>query len=141
MKNKLIFPLISIVLIATTTGCASIFSKNKYDYLITSVPENAKVEIFNRAGNKVFLGQTPIRKELPVGAGYFRKEFYTIKLEKPGFENFTTTTEMKVDPWYYGNIVSYVAAPLFFLVGDPNRGNMFKPKNTEFRIYLTEIEK
>lgn len=120
MKKVFLILLSSVVL----SGCASIASKSSYDLVINSNPGGADFTVTNRAGKKVFTGNTPASVTLKAGAGYFKNETYTIELNKPGFSQRTYRVTSKLDGWYWGNL--FIGGLLGMLVVDPITGAMYK---------------
>mgnify|MGYP003620863921 CR=1 FL=1 len=55
------------------TGCASIIKGSTQTLTFTSVPDSAKIEIKNRAGQSVHVGQTPTTVSLEKGGGWLER--------------------------------------------------------------------
>ena len=78
------------------TGCASIIKGSTQTLTFTSVPDSAKIEIKNRAGQSVHVGQTPTTVSLKKGAGYFKPEEW---IDKDGTKhNRIVTVAVKFYP-------------------------------------------
>jgi len=56
------------------SGCSTIFEGGTQPVTFKSIPDSASVAIFNRAGEKVHVGTTPMTVTLKRGAGYFKSE-------------------------------------------------------------------
>lgn len=123
--KKLFVVLFSSVLVS---GCASIVSKSKYDVAVSSQPTGAKFTVTDHAGGKVFAGSTPTTVTLKASAGYFKKQTYKIKLEKPGYQQQVYVLSSTVDGWYWGNFL--IGGFIGMLAIDPLTGAMYKlPKS------------
>lgn len=126
MKIKKIF--LVLFSSALVSGCASIASKSNYDVAISSEPSGANFIVTNRAGENVFTGLTPATVTLKASSGYFKNQTYTIRLEKPGFQQKTYTVSSKLDGWYWGNLL--IGGLIGMLAIDPATGAMYKlPEN------------
>lgn len=128
MKSLLKLTLLSSLL--ALTACASIVSDSSYPVSITSSPSGASFEIINKRGAIVFSGKTPQVVTLEAGAGYFSGERYTIKFQKPGYEDRIITLKSRVDGWYLGNFL--FGGPLGLFIIDPATGAMFKLPSSAF---------
>lgn len=105
-------------------SCASIVSKTRYPVAINSVPVGADVTITNRAGKEVFVGKVPTAVTLKSGAGFFKKEIYTLKFKKEGYDDRLMTLEADLNGWYFGNIV--FGGLIGMLIVDPATGAMYR---------------
>jgi hypothetical protein len=116
--------LVACVVAGALTGCASIFNGSTQAVTIHSEPqEGAAVTVTNRAGQAVHNGTTPLTLTLARGAGYFKGEIYTIRLQKAGFADKEITITPTVSGWYIGNILF---GGLIGMIGvDPATGGMY----------------
>lgn len=105
------------------TGCATIFEGGTQPVTFKSVPESASISITNRAGEKVHAGTTPVTLTLKRGAGYFKSEIYTVRIEKEGFERKELTVTGTTNGWYVANIL--FGGLIGFLIVDPLTGAMY----------------
>jgi hypothetical protein len=106
------------------TGCATIFESGAKPVTIESSVPAANFTVTNRAGHVVHSGVTPQRITLNNGAGYFKKEEYSIKMHKDGYEDANGTLAPNVAGWYYGNLLA--GGLIGMLIVDPNTGAMYK---------------
>jgi hypothetical protein len=91
---------------------------------VGSSPAGAKVTITNRRGVEVYSGLTPAKVSLKSGAGFFKKESYTVKYALEGYDPLEIPLECKLNGWYWGNIL--FGGLLGMLVIDPATGAMYK---------------
>jgi len=114
------------LLIALTllNSCASIVSKSNWPIHVSSDPAGASVTIVNRSGKVVYKGTSPAQLTLKSGAGFFKKESYTVRFEFEGYATQEVPLECKVNGWYWGNIL--IGGLLGFIVIDPATGAMYK---------------
>ena len=123
MKKTLQFLCIAIAL-SVFGSCASIVSKSSWPVDVKSNPAGAKVTITNRKGVEVYKGETPATIQLKSGAGFFKKESYTVKYELEGYAPLTIPLECKINGWYWGNIL--FGGVIGWLIVDPATGAMYK---------------
>lgn len=129
---KSIFMLVALSA-ALASGCSTIVSDSSYPVAVNSNPSGASLVITNKAGAQVYSGETPSTVTLAAGAGYFKKEVYTITLNLEGYSTKVYTLEAKTDGWYYGNIVSF--GFIGGLIVDPLTGAMYKlPDNVDISL-------
>jgi hypothetical protein len=88
------------------------------------MPEGATVSITNRAGEKIHSAASPVTVTLNRGAGYFKAESYTVRVEKEGFDPQEVVVAGQVNGWYFGNII-FGGVILGMLIVDPLSGAMF----------------
>ena len=126
--------LILILFICTlVSGCASIASKSDYDLAINSEPVGANFVVSNKAGQSVYTGSTPATVKLSASAGYFKNETYTIKLNKPGYDERIYYLSSSLDGWYWGNLL--IGGIVGMLVVDPATGAMYKlPESVDITL-------
>lgn len=106
------------------TGCATIIKGSTQTVSFRTVPENSKIEIVNRKGQKIHTGETPATVSLKKGSGYFKPENYQVTFSKPGYESKTVNVEGKMSGWYIGNLV--FGGIIGLLIVDPLTGAMYK---------------
>ena len=123
------------------TGCASIIKGSTQTLTFTSVPDSAKIEIKNRAGQSVNVGQTPTTVSLKKGAGYFKPEEYQITFSKDGFTPKTVAVKGTISGWYFGNII--FGGLIGLLAVDPATGAMysFTPEDINAVLEANNTEK
>ncbi|MFC7420484.1 hypothetical protein ACFQNF_11445 [Iodobacter arcticus] len=105
------------------SGCSTIIEGKTQHLSFNSVPDSAAITISNRAGEKVHVGTTPASVTLKRGAGYFKPEIYTVRIEKEGFKPKDLTITGSVNGWYVGNIL--FGGLIGFLIVDPITGAMY----------------
>lgn len=105
------------------TGCATIFEGGTQPVTFKSVPEAAAISITNRSGEKIHSGTTPVTLTLKRGAGYFKSEQYSVRIEKEGFQPKEMIVTGSVNGWYIGNIL--FGGLIGMLIVDPITGAMY----------------
>lgn len=132
------FFLPSILLAGTllSSGCASIVSHTRWPLAVSSVPVGATISISSRDGKEVYSGTTPAAVVLRSGASFFKRETYTLKFTKPGFDTKTTTLTPSVNGWYFGNLV--FGGLIGMLIIDPATGAMYRIDEKEVQVALTQ---
>lgn len=105
------------------SGCATIFDGSSQPVLIKSVPEAATISITNRAGEKIHTGTTPATVTLKRGAGYFKSENYTVKVEKEGYQPKEIQIKGSINGWYVANLL--FGGVIGLLIVDPITGAMY----------------
>jgi hypothetical protein len=125
--------------VTVASSCASIVSKSKYDVRLSSSPDDATVQVFDRDGREIFNGKTPTQVVLKCGSGYFRKATYTVKYTKPGFLSKEVIINADINGWYFGNLV--FGGLIGFLIVDPATGAMYKLDRTELNETLATDNK
>lgn len=105
------------------SGCATIFEGGTQPVTFKSEPDAASISITNRAGEKIHAGTTPVTLTLKRGAGYFKSEVYTVRIEKSGYQAKEITISGGVNGWYFGNILAGGAVGM--LIVDPITGAMY----------------
>lgn len=136
MKRVLQLTLV-ITMLIVFSGCASIVSKNSYPVVFNSVPSKAQITIINRKGETIYTGTTPATISLRSGSSYFRREKYSIKYSKDGYDDLIFPLEADVDGWYFGNLI--FGGALGLLIIDPATGAMYKISNTMISMSLSEV--
>ncbi len=119
------------------SGCASIVDGGNKPVTISSSVPAAKFEIKNRGGTVVHSGKTPQTVSLSRGAGYFKKERYSVVMNKEGYEESSGVLEPTLSGWYFGNIL--IGGLIGMLIVDPATGAMYKlPDN--FSVPMRKAE-
>jgi hypothetical protein len=113
-----------IAVIMIFSSCATIITSSRCPLNIRSNPLGAKVEITNRNGMLVFEGTTPSSMLLKSGAGFFKKEHYTIRLTMDGYAEKVLFVNCTLNGWYFGNIV--FGGIIGLLIVDPATGAMYR---------------
>lgn len=117
-------------------GCASIVSHSRWSVAISSVPVGANVVIINREGKEVFSGPTPAAVTLNSGSSFFRREAYTLKFSRDGYEPKTTALTSSVNGWYFGNLL--FGGAIGMLIVDPATGSMYRLDQREVQVALAQ---
>lgn len=123
---------IAVVLIAgICAGCATIFGQSAPEpFNIRTTPDQAKVEIFDEDGTKIYEGKTPTIATLEKKKGYFRGKKYSVKISKEGFVEQIFPVDTRVNGWYLaGNIV--FGGLIGWLIVDPATGAMWTLNTNE----------
>ncbi len=124
--NQLTGKMVSVLLIAVLcASCATLFGQSAPELLnIRTTPDQARVEIFDESGIKVYEGKTPTIASLEKKKGYFRGKKYSVKISKDGFVEQTLWVDTRVNGWYLaGNIV--FGGLIGWLIVDPATGAMW----------------
>lgn len=124
IKKQLIKGVSIFAAVSLLSSCASIVSDSSYPVAIHSTPDAANFTVTNKSGITVHSGITPSIVTLEAGAGYFKRESYTIKVSKEGHTDKTFTLTSSVDGWYWGNIL--FGGLIGMLIVDPISGAMYK---------------
>ena len=103
---------------------------------ISSVPVGANVVVINRDGKEVFSGTTPAALSLKSGSGVFRREAYTLKFSREGYESKTTALTSSVNGWYFGNLL--FGGALGMLIIAPATGAMYRLDQREVQVALNQ---
>ncbi|MDP3438848.1 MAG: hypothetical protein Q8R95_04560 [Azonexus sp.] len=114
----------STMVFLALTGCATIFNGTTQTVTIRTSPEAAAVMISNRAGESVHSGNSPVTVTLKRGAGYFKPEVYTVRVQKDGYEPKEVLISNQVSGWYFGNIL-FGGLITGMLIVDPLTGAMY----------------
>lgn len=134
LQNKIRYLSLSLALILTLSGCATIVSDSKYKVNFKSNPSNARVIITDMNRKLVHSGVTPMTVTLDSSNGYFKAAKYNLIFEKPGFGRIENVLESKIDGWYWGNIL--FGGFIGWLIVDPMTGAMYKlPKDYSVDFY------
>lgn len=146
LKLELFIPLTAffmkrylLALFAATSfcsGCASIVSHSTWPVAIASVPIGANVVVMNRQGKEVYSGTTPAALNLKSGSSFFKRELYTLKFSREGYETKTTTLTSSVNGWYFGNIL--FGGAIGMLIVDPATGSMYRLDQKEVQVALSQ---
>ncbi len=119
--------MLALVVLASTMvftqGCASIATGGSKKVEITSDPSGAAFTVYNKRGDAVKSGETPLVVKLKKGAGYFSPQKYTVKFEKAGYKTFEVQAESGINGWYWGNFL--FGGLIGFLAVDPATGAMW----------------
>ena len=134
--NRALQILILSFVFALLSSCASIVSHSSWPVDLRSTPSGAAVTITNRKGVEVFKGVTPSLVTLKSGAGFFKKESYTLRFQMDGYAGREIPLECKVNGWYWGNIL--FGGWVGWLIVDPATGAMYKLGMTEVAATLTK---
>jgi len=113
-----------LIVLVVLSSCASIVSKSNWPVSFESNPGKANITVVNRGGKQVYKGVTPAVVVLKAGAGFFKKESYTVKFELDGYSPVEMPLECKVNGWYWGNIL--IGGVIGMLIIDPATGAMYK---------------
>jgi hypothetical protein len=106
---------LAAALAMAVSGCATLFQGSTQAISISSAPEGATVTITNRAGERVHVGETPVKLEL--------KSF-----AKPGFAPEQLTIRGSTNGWYFGNLL--IGGLIGMVAVDPATGAMYSLPKT-----------
>lgn len=131
--NKLILALMAASVL-TMTGCATIIKGSTQTIAFKTTPDNANIQIKNRAGTSILDQQTPATITLKKGSGYFKPETYQVTFSKSGYQTRTVEVKGTLDKWYFGNFV--FGGVIGLLAVDPVTGAMYKLAPTDAQLVL-----
>ena len=132
-------PFLTIALLLTLSGCASIVSESKYPVFINSSPPGAQISVINEGGSQVFAGRTPVVATLKSGTSYFNGADYRIIAKTANGQTAHQSLSSSVDGWYVGNLL--FGGIIGFLVVDPLTGAMYKlPESTPTFQFLEPLQ-
>jgi hypothetical protein len=127
---------ILFTLLLLVCGCASIVSGRRMEVAISSVPSNAHVSIYNKRGEHVASGMTPMATELKRGNGLMGPAKYTATIQKPGYQSAQVPLRRSVNPWVLGNAI---VGGIPGLVIDPITGAAWNPAPKEVNLHLEPL--
>jgi len=129
MNQQIINVLYLLVLVAITTGCATVFggSKNK---LVVYEGDPPEAEVY-LDGQKI--GTTPIDKKI---SKYLLQEGSVVEIKKEGYQTDSIVIERKVHPWY--TLADAVSTIGIGLAIDLATGNVYRPANNRIEYELTK---
>jgi len=113
-----------IAIVVLFSSCASIVSRSQWPLTVNTSPSGAKIEITDRSGFTVFVGNSPASLTLKSGAGFFAKQSYLVKLTLDGYDERILPLECTLNGWYVGNI--FFGGLIGILIVDPTTGAMYK---------------
>lgn len=120
---NIMFRLAMLAGLMSWVGCASIINQGKKDIKVSSNPADAKVTVYDGAGNVVRTTQTPAMLKLDRGAGYFKGANYRLVVEKAGYKSAEVPLTSGIEGWYWGNLG--FGGIIGFLAVDPATGAMW----------------
>jgi len=122
---KKIFTFSFAVTFLTLTSCASIIRGSKENFVFSSNPQGATLEIFDKNNTAVAKLTTPAQIALKKGAGFFSGQSYTAKVTKEGYKpsSFRIDNDLNIGAYLVGNIV--FVGILGYVIIDPLTGAMW----------------
>jgi hypothetical protein len=129
--KKLVLPLLCVVSILFSTGCASVMSGTTQTITIKTKPAGAKATFFDNKGEAISVQNTPCTVPLK------RSGHYTLKIEKDDYAPLELEMKRTVNGWYFGNVI--FGGLLGLAIVDPATGAMFtfSPSTIDARLALT----
>ncbi|MDD3119517.1 MAG: hypothetical protein PHQ27_10080 [Victivallales bacterium] len=100
MKKSFIAAMAAVGLTALLAGCATEMSKSEYAVDVTSATPGETFKVYNRKGDYIHQGKTPLIVVLPAQSDFFAREKYTIEY---GTEKHQL--DASYSPWYWGNVI------------------------------------
>lgn len=134
MENMLKMALGAILFVLLLSGCATIFTKSNYPVTFNSTPSDATLTITKSSGKEIYQGKTPAVVKLKSSDGFFSKAEYAVKISSPGYADYLTTIDSKIEGWYFGNIL--LGGIIGMLIVDPATGAMWKLDTEEVNAVL-----
>ena len=131
MLNKLMGILGILAIMVVAQGCATGFSKSEYTVDILSNPPNKLFKVYNRKGEYVHQGRTPMIVSLKAQSDFFKNEIYKIKTQDGKVSTMTAT----LTPIYWGNFLGFVGFAFDGLTGAmwalPSHHNLDVPEKKD----------
>ncbi|MBQ7190058.1 MAG: SHOCT domain-containing protein [Kiritimatiellae bacterium] len=121
-------------LVLFTAGCASIFSRSRYQIPLRSNVDGTLVTVRDRSGNICATERTPATVTLKSGSGYFSRGKYTFTFEKAGYYSDTQQLSAQMSGWYFGNLI--IGGLPGLVIIDPITGAMFNLDETPVNAHL-----
>lgn len=131
MRRKLILMSLAAV---TASGCASIIDGANQTMTFKSIPEAATLSVYNKSGEKIHAGATPLTLSLKRGAGFFQAESYRVRFEKEGYKPSEILVSGSMNGWYLGNLL--LGGLIGMLIVDPMTGAMYKLTPEELNVEM-----
>lgn len=132
--KKIAVKALSVAIMVSLTGCASIVSKSSWPVSIQSNPSGAKCVVTNNKGIAIQSGETPMMVTVDSGSGFFSKGRYSVSCNKEGFDIGRSELSAHMNGWYWGNIV--FGGVIGLLIVDPATGAMWRMDDT-FNVPLS----
>lgn len=88
-------------------GCATAMSKDVYTVDVRTDKPNKAFKVYNRKGEYVHQGTTPMLVSLPASSANFTKEIYTFKT-MDGKKMRSRTLTATITPIYWGNFITII---------------------------------
>lgn len=130
--KKMLLPCMAAVILFS--GCASIFSKSKYNVTVSTNAPDAKIFIRDPdSGMVLFEGQSPLSVRLKASKSFFNSADYLCEVKANGKKRYRNISA-DVDPWVFGNIL------FGWLIGlgiDGATGSMYR-LDTNYYIHFSE---
>jgi hypothetical protein len=141
MKKMLM--LLAVVVVGTLIqGCATSLSKSEYTVDVITNKPNAHFQVYNRKGEYVHQGTTPMLVTLKAQSEFFTKEIYTIKT-KDGKKVKTRTLTATITPIYWGNFLGFVGFVVDGITGAmwalPGEVNLDKTQATDLKSQVSNL--
>ncbi len=130
MKRLMVF-LVAIVGGVMIQGCATSLSSNQYTVDILTNQPNQGFKIYNRKGQYVHQGKTPMLVTLKSQSEFFTREIYTVKTDSGKSTKLTAT----YSPFYWGNVFGFIGFAFDGITGAmwslPSKLNIDKGENQD----------
>jgi hypothetical protein len=127
---------LSVALLVTASGCASIISGRTAQVKIDSYPRQADVSVRDHEGLEVASATTPAIVPIKRGRTWLRPAKYTATISKPGYQTARVPIRSTFNPWVFGNVV---AGGVVGLAVDGTTGAGWKPNPNEIVQRLQPI--
>jgi hypothetical protein len=129
-----VLKLITMLMVVSCVGCASIINQGKKEIKVASSPPDAKVTAYDADGDIVQSAQTPAVLKLKRGAGYFKGAKYKLLVEKAGYKTTEVPLKSDITGWYWGNFG--FGGLIGFLAVDPATGAMWTLSPSDVNVQL-----
>ncbi len=129
---------ISLLLLVSFIGCATIITGSSQKIQIKSSPGDAHVRIYDNSSVVIWDSNTPTTAVLKKGDGYFKKARYTVVVEKKGYkrQEFIISGSLRGGWYIVGNLI--IGGLLGWLIVDPLTGGMWALSPKEINANLAE---
>ncbi len=102
MKKVILFAA-AIGVAALLQGCATGMSKSEYAVDVTTDKPGESFKVYNRKGEYIHQGTTPLIVVLPAQSDFFAREKFTFEYMESG-KVMKHQLDATYSPWYWGNV-------------------------------------
>jgi hypothetical protein len=128
---------LTVAVVVSPAGCASIMSGRHAEVAINTSPPNAHVVVRDKRGQEVASVNTPGKVALRRKERFIFPARYTATISAPGYRTAQVPIRPTVNPWILGNVV---LGGIPGLVVDNVTGAAWKPRHAEIYHELTPIQ-
>lgn len=129
---KVIVGVAAVVAAMSVSGCATVIKGTQQNIGITSTPDGASVEIYDKRAQNVVTAVTPATVRLRRKDGPYR-----VEVSAPGYQTQTVEIRRSVGGWYIGGN-ALLGGFIGWLIVDPLTGAMWTLKPDNFHANLQQ---